>query len=203
MVGVGDRNRERVGGVGAGDLDTGQQSADHRVDLGLFGIAVADHGFLDQPRGIFADFEPAARCAQQGDSARLAELEGRLRVLVDEDFLNRRGPGRAVGDERVELAGQVRQPLRQCFAAVGLELPVGDMAEPIALGTDQAPAGGSEPRVEAEDQSQPVLQLAGGIINPASPAPRRGRRNCPRRSGRRHLPRGRRSASSASPRRRR
>ena len=38
-----------------------EQPLDHRVDLRLFGIAVADHRFLDQPRGIFADLEAGAR----------------------------------------------------------------------------------------------------------------------------------------------
>ena len=152
MVGVGDGDGQRVGGVGAGDGGAGQQALDHRVDLRLFGIAVADHRFLDQPRGIFADLEPAARGAQQHDPARLAELEGRLRVLVDEHFLDRGGLGRAVGDQRVELAGEVRQALGQRLGAVGLELAVGDVAEAIALGADQAPAGGPEPRIEAEDR---------------------------------------------------
>ena len=55
MVGVGDRHGERVGGVGAGDLHAGEEALDHRVDLRFLGIAGADDGFLDQPRGIFAD----------------------------------------------------------------------------------------------------------------------------------------------------
>ena len=155
MMGVGNGDGQRVGRVGTGDLDAGKQPLDHRVDLDLLGIAVADHRFLDQPSGIFADVEPAARRAQQGDPAGLAELERRLRVLVDEHFLDRRRLRRAVGDQRVELAGEVRQALRQRVAAVGLELPVGDMAQPIALGADQAPAGGPKPRIEAEDQRQP------------------------------------------------
>ena len=116
VVGVGDRDGERVGGIGAGDRGAGQQPLDHRVDLRLFGIAVADHRLLDQPGGIFADLEPGAGGDHQHHPARLAELQGRLRVLVDEHLLDRGGVGRAIGDQCVELAGEVGQAGGQRFA---------------------------------------------------------------------------------------
>ena len=68
MVGVGDRHSQRVGGVGAGNGDPRKQSLDHGMDLRLLGIAVADDRFLDQPRGILADFE--ARPRRAGPSRR-------------------------------------------------------------------------------------------------------------------------------------
>jgi hypothetical protein len=60
-----------------------------------------------------------------------------------------------VGDQGFEPAGEVRQARWQRFGASGLELAVGDMGEAVALGADQPPAGGPEPRIEAEDQGQP------------------------------------------------
>ena len=48
MMGVGDGDGERVGGVGAGDGDTGEQALDHGMDLDFFRGAGADDGFLDR-----------------------------------------------------------------------------------------------------------------------------------------------------------
>ena len=60
-MGVGDRDRERIRRISPCDRYSGKQPRDHRVDLDLLGIAVADDRFLDQPSGIFADREPGAR----------------------------------------------------------------------------------------------------------------------------------------------
>ena len=56
-----------------------------------------------------------------------------------------------LGDDRLELLREPRQPLRQRRQRIGLDLPVGDMGEAIAVGLDQAPAGGSEAGVQAEN----------------------------------------------------
>ena len=128
-------------------VDAGEEALDHRVDLRLFGVAGADDGLLDQPRGIFADLDAGARGDHQHDAARLGELERRLRVLVDEDFLGRGGVGAVVGEERVELRREVGEALGQRLLGVGLELAVGEVGQAIALGADQALAGrGSEGR---------------------------------------------------------
>jgi hypothetical protein len=74
-----------------------------------------------------------------------------LRVLVDEDLLDRGGSGGVVGDERVELVGERREPARKRCVRVGLDLTVGDMRQAIALSLDQPPAGRTKPGVEAED----------------------------------------------------
>ena len=151
MMRVGDRDGEGVGGIRPGDFGAGEQARDHRVDLRLLGVAVADHRFLDQPRGIFANLHARAGSDHQDNAASLAELERRLRVLVDEHFLDGRAFGRMIGDQGFELRREMRQALRQSVGAIGLQLTVGDVAEPIALGLDQAPARGAEPRIEPED----------------------------------------------------
>jgi hypothetical protein len=56
-----------------------------------------------------------------------------------------------VRDQRFELVGECGQPARQDRRSVGLDLAVGDVRQPVAVGFDQAPAGGAEPGVEAED----------------------------------------------------
>jgi hypothetical protein len=87
---MGDRHRERVGGVGRADLTGRKQYFDHHRDLGLFGMTGADDGLLDDIGGIFGD-----RKAEQGgrgerNAARLAEFQRRLRIAIDESLLNRR-----------------------------------------------------------------------------------------------------------------
>jgi len=151
VVGVGDRNGEGVGGVGAGDLHTGKEPLDHGVDLRLVRSAGADDGFLDQPSGIFADFDTRAGGNHQHDAARLGELEGRLRILVEKDFLRRGRIGGVVGEERLELRGKVRKAARQGFLGVRLELAIGEMRKAITLGADQAVAGRGQRRVKTKN----------------------------------------------------
>ena len=107
MMRVGDGDGEGVGGVGAGDRHPGQQTGDHGVDLGFLGAASADNGFLDKAGGIFAHLEAGAGRRHQDDAAGLAELQRRLRVLVDEYFLDRGAVGLSVGNQRLELGSQV------------------------------------------------------------------------------------------------
>ncbi len=74
-----------------------------------------------------------------------------MRVLVDEDFFDRRCVWLVLCDQRVQLIGKVRQPLRELGARLGGELPVRNVAEAIAFSLDQAPARRSEARIETED----------------------------------------------------
>ena len=151
MMRVGNRHGERVGGVGAGDLHAREQPSDHRMDLRLLGAAGADDGLFDQPRGIFADFDPRARRDHDHHAPRLAELERRLRIGVDEHLLDRGGVGLVLGEKLLELIAKRGEALWQGSGGVGLDLTVGEMAEMVALGADKAPTGGAEPRIETED----------------------------------------------------
>ena len=119
----------------------------------LLGAADPDHRLLDQPRRIFADLEAAPRGGEQHDAARLAELQRRLRIFVEEHFLDRggrradgrRGRRRAPPSSADQAGGQRR-------LGIGADLAVGDVAQPVALGRDHAPAGAAEARIEADDQ---------------------------------------------------
>jgi hypothetical protein len=151
VVRVGDCHRQGVGRIGADDLGAGKQVLDHRMDLRLLRIADTDHGLLHETRRILADLDAGPRRNHQNDSARLAELQCRLRVLVDEDFLDRCRLGPMIGNERFKLGGEVRQSLRQALARIGFQLPVRNVGQAIAFGADQAPSGRAEARIEAED----------------------------------------------------
>jgi len=161
---VRDRHRQRVGGVRAGNFNAGEQALDHRVDLRLFGRAGADHRLLDQPRRIFADFDPGAGSDHQCDTARLAELERRLRVLVDEYFLDRSGLRRMIGDDRFKLRREVGKALSQRFGRASFELSVGEMGQSVTLGADQPPAGRAEPGIEAEDDQPSFSSSSSGTL---------------------------------------
>jgi hypothetical protein len=83
------------------------------VDLGLVRAARADDRFFHQGRRIFPDGDSAAARAEQRDAARLTQLQRRLRVLVDEYFLDRGGIGPVLGEDRLELLGEPGQALWQ------------------------------------------------------------------------------------------
>jgi len=162
MMRVGYGDRERIGGIGPGDLRSRKQPRDHGVDLRLLGIADADDRFLDQPRGIFADVDTGARRRHDDDAARLAELQRRLRVGVDEHFLDCCGTGTVVDEERFKLASEVSQASWQRCSRAGLDLPVADVTQAIALGLDQSPAGRAEPGIEAEDNQPSFSSSSSG-----------------------------------------
>ena len=124
MVRMTDRDRERIGGIGARDLCAGKQHAQHRLHLFLRRAAGADDRLLDQPRRIFGDHQPAARAAEQHDPARVRELQRRLRIVVDEHFFDRRACRRMIGDHRGERGIEMREPVRQRRLGIGLHLPV-------------------------------------------------------------------------------
>ena len=151
VVRVRDRDGERVGGVIGGRIGLGQQHADHHPDLRLVAVADADDALLHQVRRIFGD-RHAGHCRHHhGDAARLAELERRVGVLVDEGGLDRR----LVGAELVEDAHQAvvngKKPYRQCVPVVGGHRAAGEKDEPVAGNLDHAPAGAAEPRIDAEN----------------------------------------------------
>lgn len=151
VMGVGDGDGQGVGGVRTRDLGAGEQAGDHGMDLRFVCGAGADHPLLDQGGRIFADVNAGACSAHQDDAAGLAQLQRRLCVFVDEDFLDRGAGWRVIGDQRFELVGQGGQAPRQGSGRVGLDLAVGDVTEAVAVRFDQAPAGGAKARIETED----------------------------------------------------
>jgi hypothetical protein len=110
---MGNRDSQSVGSIGARDRSSGKQPRHHRVNLRLFGASGADHGLLDEPGRIFADRHSRTRGDHQDHSTRLPELQGRLRVLVYEHFLDGYAVGLVLGKQPFELFGEGREPIRQ------------------------------------------------------------------------------------------
>ena len=81
-----------------------------------------------------------------------------MRIGVDEDFLDRAAIGPVGENDIGELAIKRDQAFGQRCGRIGANLTVGDMAEPIAQLGDDAPAGGAQARVEADDD-QPSFSI--------------------------------------------
>ena len=127
MMRMSDCNCQRIGRIRTGDLCSGEQPRDHCVNLRLLGSARTNHGFLDQPRRIFTDFHACSSGAHQDYAASLAELQRRLRVLVDENLLDRGGGGCVVPDQGLQLIADCREAAGQGGRDFGLDLAVGDV----------------------------------------------------------------------------
>ena len=86
---------------------------------------------------------------QHGDAARLAELEGRHRIAVDEGRLDRGLVGRMLGDHAAAARhGCVTQPHGERGLVVGRDRPAGEEDQPIALDRRPRPSrcGGGRDR---------------------------------------------------------
>lgn len=150
-MGVGNCDGEGVRGIGAGDGNARKQPGHHCVDLCLLGAAGPDDCLLDDARRIFADLYSGSCSAHEDNATCLPQLQRRLGVSVDEDFLDGRCSWSLVGDQHLELVCERREADRERFVAVGPDLAVGDMNEAITLRFDQTPASGAKARIEAEN----------------------------------------------------
>ena len=154
MMRMRHRDGERIGGIVGGRVGFGQQHADHHPHLALVAVAGADDALLHQVRRIFGDRHAGSGRHHHGDAARLAELERRLGVLVDEGRLDRR----LVRPEFFENAHQPvmdgEKPRGERVPIVGRHRAAADKAEPIAGNLDHAPAGAAEPRIDAENANR-------------------------------------------------
>src|SRR5439155_511954 len=108
----------------------GEQAPHHVLHLLFSGVAVADHRLLDLERGVLRDREAGEHRGADGRAARLPERERRLRIGVDEHYLDR------------YLAGGVRPAV--CIAAFPVARSAGaqiSSTEPSSfLSTSSAPA---------------------------------------------------------------
>jgi hypothetical protein len=159
---MGDGYGEGVRGIGAGNLHPGKKPRDHRMDLRLFRAARTDNRLLDQRGRIFANLDPCPGGAHQYHPARLPELQCRLRVLVDEHFLDGGGSRRVARDQCLELIGECGKPARKRRGGVGLDLPVADMRQPVAFSLDEPPAGRAKAGIEPEDDQASFSSSSSG-----------------------------------------
>ena len=123
-----------------------------------------------------------ARCTQKDHATRLAKLQRRLRIFVDEHFFDRGIIGVKMVKHGPQFLVEHNQPARQWHFGVGFNFTIVDMRQAVAFLTDDAPASGPKAGVETQNNHD-------DMIIPASPSPRRTHRNCPRLSEhRRRLP---------------
>ncbi|ABA48884.1 hypothetical protein BURPS1710b_3404 [Burkholderia pseudomallei 1710b] len=149
-VRVADRHAERVGRIGAGPPGQAQQPGDHLLHLLFRRAAVADHRLLELQRRVLGDgqaarYEPADRGA-----ARLAEEQRRLRIDVDEHFLDRRLIGRMLADQRRDAVVDRAEPRGQ-IGGGRLDHAARDVRELVAADVDHAEARDAQAGVDAED----------------------------------------------------
>jgi len=135
-----NRHSQRVRGIGSPKDGSGKQPTDHHCDLLLFRSASADDGQLDSLCGIFGNGDARQGGRQQGDSPRIAELEGRGAVAVNVGFLDC-GLSRSVDcEQRHQRIMQHLQPSGDRGGVVGGDYAIGDVFEAIAVHVDQSPA---------------------------------------------------------------
>ena len=143
---------------GARRLRLRQQHADHHLDLLLVGMADADHRLLDEVGGIFGDAQARHRRHHQRDAARLAELQRRLRIAVDEGLLDRRLV------RREDPRSRRRCPSCNCRSrsASGRVPSLSTQPQPtkaslVPSRDDHAPAGLPKAGIETEDANRWVM----------------------------------------------
>ncbi len=131
-MGVTDGNRERVGGVSRGNIDTGQQTTDHHLNLFFGGFTGTDDSLFHPIGRVLTYGQPQRSRRQKHHPSRHPELERRGGVLVDKGFLNG-GFVRAIfGDHLHQPFLKLNQPLRQRQSGVRLDGSVGDGAEAVS-----------------------------------------------------------------------
>jgi len=158
-MGMGDGDRQRVGGIMARWSGLGQQHAEHHADLRLVAMAGADDGLLDKIRCVFGDQHPGLGGHHEGDAAGLAELQGGGGVLVDEGGLNRRLVRPVCVDHLHHRVMERHQPHGERGRLVGLGRAAGDVDETVALDLDHPPAGAAEPGIDAKDANRSAHDL--------------------------------------------
>ena len=131
------------------------QHPHHHVDLLLVAMADADHRLLDRVGRIFGDCQSGQRRNQHGDAARLAELQRRGGILVDEGLLDG-GLVRRLVASCTAARPSCSWQSRAASAALSSErtVPAADEAQHVAVDVDHAPAGAAKPRIDADDANR-------------------------------------------------
>ena len=124
-------------------------------------IAICDFSAWPTPTTVFftrlaaySATEAGERRRRKGDAARLAELQRRLRVAIDEGLLDRRLVGAMGGDDRGEPVVEFAQPIGEGVAGFGMDRAAGDEGEPRPVGLDHAPAGMAQAGIDAENANR-------------------------------------------------
>ena len=90
LMKIADCGRQRVRGVRRDGFREAEERGNHFLHLLFARLAVADDGKLYLRGGVFVDRDSALSRGQQGDAARLPELERALGVAGEEDSFQAR-----------------------------------------------------------------------------------------------------------------
>ena len=149
-MGMAEGDGQRVRGIGAGELHRTELELHHVLDLGLFGMADADHHLLHRIGRVFRHREPGLGRHEQGDGAGLAELEGAGGVLVDEGLLDGSGfRGMGVKDCG-ELGVEAQKARGEILALRGADA-IGHMGERTARDIHDSPTRPAQTRIDPDD----------------------------------------------------
>ncbi len=99
----------------------------------FFGAAVSDYRGLDGERRVFGDFESGGSGGQHGDSAHLAQLQGRLHVGGVENVFDRDLVGLVLGDEFPKADRDAREARGHGVARGNFDGAAGDADEAVIL----------------------------------------------------------------------
>src|SRR5262249_48672370 len=147
-------DRERIGGIVRLRIGLGQEHLDHHADLHLLAVAGPNDRLLHQVGRIFGNRKPGKRRHQHCDTARLAELEGRSGVAVDEGRLDRRLIRRMLGHHLPQTVVDADEARGKCRLVVAGDRAAGQERQPRALDRHHPPAGAAKPGIDAKDANR-------------------------------------------------
>ena len=150
-VRVANRDRQCIRRVFAVENGPRQKGLHHHLDLVLVAMSRAGHGFFHQVRRIFGNAQARLRGNQKRDAARLAQLQRRAGVAVDEGVLHGGFLRGVLRHHQRQPVMQLAQPQRQLRLGVGLDRAGGDEHQLVARALDDAPARVAQARVDADD----------------------------------------------------
>jgi hypothetical protein len=119
-------------------------------------MANTNHRLLNLIGRIFAHIKPRLRRHQQGNAARLAQLQRARTILVHKCILDSRRIRRKTGYNIGELLMHGQEPQRQILA-LALANTIAKVRNTTALHVNHAPAHISKPRIYPDYTHAPCL----------------------------------------------
>src|SRR5271154_2076024 len=130
-VGVTDRAGKRIGGIRGGCAGERKQPPHHFLHLLLGGLAVTHDRLLDLQRRVLGDGQVGEHGGGDCCAPSLAEQQRRLRVYVDEHFLDRDLGWAVLDDHTADIAQNNLQPLGQVAVSIAYAA-TGNVMQPPA-----------------------------------------------------------------------
>ena len=118
-----------------------EQRLNHPLDLVLFGTAVSHDADFHFQRRVLADSKPGFGSQEQGHSADVSQLEGRLGVHCIKHFLDCHRLRGEVCEDATQLARDFLEALFKRLSRLGANDSGGDQAMGAAIGIDDTETG--------------------------------------------------------------